>query len=163
MYQISLDHKIYIENHFFFLSNQFFLCMQHVKSSIKTILNKIFERNVGYAKVDEFSTPSFKNDDVSRKIMTSSKTFSVKWQINIRAIHMQSFIAKPSLDQKLQRRVRICPPLVFRRPKKPSRKRVNPAFEVQIVGIRTMVPALLSFLPFLEGQLQLVCADIKCK
>ena len=43
------------------------------------------------------------------------------------------------------------PPLVFRRPKKPSKKRVNPAFEVQIVGIRTMVPALLSFLSFLEG------------
>ena len=80
-----------------------FLRMQNAKSSIKTILNKIFEQNVDYPKVDQFSTPSFKNGDVGRKIKTSSKKKNVKWSINRRAIHMQSFIAKSSLDQKLQR------------------------------------------------------------
>ena len=44
-----------------------FLCIQHAKSSIKTILSKIFEQNVDYAKVDLFSTHSFKNDDFSKK------------------------------------------------------------------------------------------------
>ena len=54
------------------------LCIQHAKSSIKTILSKIFEQNVDYAKVDRFSIPSFKNDNVSRKIVTSSKDFLVQ-------------------------------------------------------------------------------------
>ena len=45
--------------------------MQHPKSSIKTILSEIFEENVDYAKKDQFSTPSFKNDVVRRKIITS--------------------------------------------------------------------------------------------
>ena len=45
-----------------------FLCIQHAKSSIKTILSKIFEQNVDFVKVDQFSTPSFKYDDVSRKL-----------------------------------------------------------------------------------------------
>ena len=54
------------------------LCIQHAKSSIKTILSKIFEQNVDYAKVDRFSIPSFKNDNVSRKIMRSSKDFLVQ-------------------------------------------------------------------------------------
>ena len=31
--------------------------------------------NVDFAKVDQFSTPSFKNDEISKKIMTSSKIF----------------------------------------------------------------------------------------
>ena len=46
------------------------------KNSMKTILNKIFKQNMDYAKVDQFSTPSFKNDDVSRKIMMSSEKVS---------------------------------------------------------------------------------------
>ena len=31
--------------------------------------------NVDFAKVDQFSTPSFKNDEISKKIMTSLKIF----------------------------------------------------------------------------------------
>ena len=31
-----------------------FLCIQHAKSNIKTILSKILEQNVDYAKVDQF-------------------------------------------------------------------------------------------------------------
>ena len=31
--------------------------------------------NVDFAKVDQFSTPSFKNDEISKKIMTSLKNF----------------------------------------------------------------------------------------
>ena len=43
---------------------------------------------------------------------------------------MQSFIAKPSLDKKLQRAGRICPLpppplLVLMRPQNPSKNRVN--------------------------------------
>ena len=53
--------------------------MKLAESSIKTILIKIFEQNVDYAKVDHFSTSIFKNDDVSRKIMTLSKFVNVKW------------------------------------------------------------------------------------
>ena len=49
------------------------MCIEHAKSCIKTILSKIFKQNIDYAKLDQFSTPSFKNDDVSRKIMTSLK------------------------------------------------------------------------------------------
>ena len=49
--------------------------MQHAKSIIKTILRKIFEQNVDYTTVDQFSTPSFKNDDNIKKIKTSSKVF----------------------------------------------------------------------------------------
>ena len=52
-----------------------FLCIKHAKTGIKTILSKIFEQNVDYAKVDQFPTPSFKNDDISRKTLTSSKKF----------------------------------------------------------------------------------------
>ena len=74
MYHISL------KSHWawFFLSNQLFV-HKHVKNRIKTILIKLFEQNVDYAKVDQFSTPSFRNDDVSRKIMTSEKQFL--WQM----------------------------------------------------------------------------------
>ena len=46
-------------------------CIQHVNSSIRSILSKIFEQNVDYKKVVQFSTPYSKNDDVSRKIMRS--------------------------------------------------------------------------------------------
>ena len=55
---------------------------------------------------------------------------------------MQRFIAKPSLDQKLQMGgSRICP-LVPRRPQKPSRNKVNtlenlfshPRFLIQVQG-----------------------------
>ena len=53
--------------------------MQLAESSIKTILIKIFEQNVDYAKVDHFSTSIFKNDDASRKIMTLPIFFNVKW------------------------------------------------------------------------------------
>ena len=69
MYYISLDCN-YLE-----ITNMglIFLCIQNAKSSIKTILSKIFEQNVDYAKVDQFSTPSFKNGDIGRKIKTSSK------------------------------------------------------------------------------------------
>ena len=35
-----------------------FLCIQQAKNSTKTILNKIFEQNVGDTKVDQFSTPN---------------------------------------------------------------------------------------------------------
>ena len=31
-----------------------FLCIQHAKSNIKTILSKILEQNVDHAKVDQF-------------------------------------------------------------------------------------------------------------
>ena len=37
------------------------------------MLSKIFEQNVDYAEVDQFFTTSFNNDDISKKIMTSSK------------------------------------------------------------------------------------------
>ena len=57
----------------------YFLCMKFAESSIKTILINIFEQNVDYAEVDHFSTSIFKNDDVSRKIMTLSKFVNVKW------------------------------------------------------------------------------------
>ena len=69
MYYISLDCN-YLE-----ITNMglIFLCIQNAKSSIKTILSKIFEQNVDYAKVDQFSTPSLKNGDIGRKIKTSSK------------------------------------------------------------------------------------------
>ena len=69
MYYILLDCN-YLE-----ITNMglIFLCIQNAKSSIKTILSKIFEQNVDYAKVDQFSTPSFKNGDIGRKIKTSSK------------------------------------------------------------------------------------------
>ena len=53
--------------------------MQLAESSIKTILIKIFEQNVDYAEVDHFSTSIFKNDGASRKIMTLSIFFYVKW------------------------------------------------------------------------------------
>ena len=55
--------------------------MQHAKSSTKTILSKIFEQNVDYAEVDQFFTTSFNNDDISKKIMTSSKKVmsNVRW------------------------------------------------------------------------------------
>lgn len=67
------------------------------------------------------------------KTMTSKKQKKnpLKWQINRRAIHMQSFIVNPSPDQKLKRESRICLPphptlsVVFRRPQKPSRNRVK--------------------------------------
>ena len=62
-----------------FLSNQLFVCIQHAKSSIKTISSKIFEQNVDYVKVDQFSTRDFKNNNVSRKIITPSDFFKVKW------------------------------------------------------------------------------------
>ena len=41
--------------------------------SIKSIF--CAKANVDFAKVDQFSTPSFKNDEISKKIMTSSKSF----------------------------------------------------------------------------------------
>ena len=69
-YYISLDCILFGYNEYW---TYFFLCIQQAKSSIKTILSKIFEQNVDQAKVDQFSTPTFKNDDVSRKVMTSSK------------------------------------------------------------------------------------------
>ena len=46
-------------------------CIQHVTSSIKSILSKIFEQNADFKKVVQFSTLYSKNDDVSRKIMRS--------------------------------------------------------------------------------------------
>ena len=69
MYYISLDCN-YLE-----ITNMglIFLCIQNAKSSVKTILSKIFEQNVDYTKVDQFSTPSFKNGDIGRKIKTPSK------------------------------------------------------------------------------------------
>ena len=70
MYYISLDCKLFGYNEY---RTYFFLCIQQAKNSIKTILSKIFEQNVDEAKVDQFSTPSFKNYDVSRKVMTSSE------------------------------------------------------------------------------------------
>ena len=57
MYYISLD----CTEHDIFSIKSIFLCIQHAKSSIKTILSKIFEQNVDFAKEDQFSTPSFKN------------------------------------------------------------------------------------------------------
>ena len=62
----------------FFSIKSIFLCIQHAKSSIKTILSKTFKQNVDYTKVDQFSTPTFVNDNVSRKIVTSSKNFQFK-------------------------------------------------------------------------------------
>ena len=73
MYYIWLGYKLFGDNKYIFL------CMQLAESSIKTILIKIFEQNVDYAKVDHFSTSIFKNDDASRKIMTLSIFFYVKW------------------------------------------------------------------------------------
>ena len=102
-----------------------FLCMQHAKSRIKAILSKIFEQNIEYVEVDQFSTPSFKNDNFSRKIVTSSKISLC--QMLYRHISMQSFIAKPSLHQKLQRGwggEANLHHLVHRRPNKPSRNRI---------------------------------------
>ena len=45
--------------------------------SIKSIFcaYNMQKANVDFAKVDQFSTPSFKNDEISKKIMTSSKIF----------------------------------------------------------------------------------------
>ena len=37
------------------------------------MLGKIFKQNVDYAKVDQFSTPSFKKDDIIRKLRMSTK------------------------------------------------------------------------------------------
>ena len=45
MYYISLDCKL-------FGNNKYRTCIQHAKSSIKTILSKRFEQNVDYAKID---------------------------------------------------------------------------------------------------------------
>ena len=42
---------------------------------MKTILSKMFEQNVDYPKVEQFSTPSFKDGDVSIKRINSSKKF----------------------------------------------------------------------------------------
>lgn len=55
------------------------LCIQQAKSNIKAILSKIFKQNVDYTKVDQFSALCFKNDDVTKKQITSSKHFYVKW------------------------------------------------------------------------------------
>ena len=41
--------------------------------SIKSIF--CAKANVDFAKVDQFYTPSFKNDEISKKIMTSLKNF----------------------------------------------------------------------------------------
>ena len=46
-------------------------CIQHVKSSIKSILSKIFEQNVDYKKVVQLFILYSKNDDISRKTMKS--------------------------------------------------------------------------------------------
>ena len=43
------------------------------KAASKTILSEIFGQKVDYTKVDHFSTPTFRNDDVSTKI-TSLKS-----------------------------------------------------------------------------------------
>ena len=67
MHYISLDCKFSIKS--------IFLCIQHAKSSIKTISSKIFEQNVDYTKVDQFSTRDFRNNNVSRKIITPSDFF----------------------------------------------------------------------------------------
>ena len=70
---ILSTYKNQFEDHFF-LSDQF---IQRAKSSIKTILAKIFKQNVDYAKVGQFSTPRFNKDDIIRKLRMWTK--NVMW------------------------------------------------------------------------------------
>ena len=64
MHYISLDCKLFGDKKNIGI---IILCMPDAKRSLKTILSKIFEEKVDYTKVDQFSIPSFKNYDVSRK------------------------------------------------------------------------------------------------